>query len=204
VSLILDALRRSEAERRRGQVPTLLDGSSPPRARTRSLWPVALGGLLGGLLLAGGLVWWLRPLPMPVTMALPQAPVASEPTAPLVLAAAPAPAAPAAPATPAPAAPAPAAPKPIAAAALPSAWSAPGAAVDDLPISDLQPSLRAALPPLRLSMHVYAEDPAQRFVIIDGQRLREGDALADGLHLLEVRREGLRLRWQDRVLWLPR
>lgn len=203
MSLILDALRRSEAERRRGQVPTLLDGSSSPRARIRSLWPVALGGLLGGLLLAGGLAWWLRPLPMPVTMALPQAPVASEPTAPLVLAAAPAPAAPPRSAAAA-GATAIATPKPIAAAALPSASGAPGSAVDDLPISDLPPSQRAALPPLRLSMHVYAEDPAQRFVIIDGQRLRQGDALADGLHLLEVRREGLRLRWQDRVLWLPR
>jgi general secretion pathway protein B len=61
-----------------------------------------------------------------------------------------------------------------------------------------------ALPPLRVSMHVYADDPARRFAIVDGQRRREGETLQPGLTLLEIRRDGLRLGWQGRVLWIPR
>jgi general secretion pathway protein B len=61
-----------------------------------------------------------------------------------------------------------------------------------------------ALPALRVSMHVYADDPARRFAIVDGQRRREGETLQPGLTLLEIRRDGLRLGWQGRVLWIPR
>jgi general secretion pathway protein B len=53
-------------------------------------------------------------------------------------------------------------------------------------------------------MHVYADDPARRFAIIDGQRRREGETVLPGLALLEIRRDGLRFQWQDRVLWVPR
>lgn len=79
-----------------------------------------------------------------------------------------------------------------------------GPADGDLAVGDLAAPLRAGLPPMRLSMHVFAEDPARRFAIVDGIRLREGDTLDAGLRLREIRRDGLRLEWQGRVLWLPR
>jgi general secretion pathway protein B len=224
VSLILEALRRSEAERRRGQAPSLLDGLAPPRDRARPLWPVALGGLLGGLLLAAAVAWWLRPLPgadVPIEVrdeAPPPAPVTAPVTAP---AAAPAPP-PAIAATPAAAPPDArdaARPPPVTQTPLPPpavaatpAVAAPPAPADphlgplagDLAVADLPAPLRAGLPPLRLSVHVFAEDPARRFAIVDGARLREGEALVDGLQLQEIRRDGLRLAWQGRSLWLPR
>jgi general secretion pathway protein B len=74
----------------------------------------------------------------------------------------------------------------------------------DLPLDALLGAQRESLPPLRLSMHVYADDPMRRFAIVDGQRLREGDALATGLQVLAIQRDGLRLAWNDRVLWVPR
>jgi general secretion pathway protein B len=49
---------------------------------------------------------------------------------------------------------------------------------------------RDALPPLKQTMHVYAEQPAERFVLIDGHRYREGDRLAANLQLSEIRRDG--------------
>lgn len=58
--------------------------------------------------------------------------------------------------------------------------------------------------PLRVSMHVYADDPGKRFAIIDGQRRREGDLVQPGMPLLEIRRDGLRIGWQGRVIWVPR
>ena len=74
----------------------------------------------------------------------------------------------------------------------------------DLPWSEVAPAAGDALPPLRVSMHVYADDPARRFAIVDGQRRREGDLLQPAMPLLEIRRDGLRIGWQGRVVWVPR
>ena len=71
-------------------------------------------------------------------------------------------------------------------------------------VAMLSPSERSALPPLRISMHVFHEDPSRRFAIVDTQRLREGDVLAPGLRLRSIERDGLELDWQGRALWLPR
>lgn len=234
MSLILEALRRSEAERRRGKSPDLFDGGSVAQGGARPLWPVALGGLAGGLLIAGALAWWLQsaadpalvappapasptpaPMPAPPAAPMPQA----TPAAPVVTAAPLPPPAAEPPAaaesppvqTPAPAPepePAPTAPSAPEAAPAPAVSAARdpllGPADGDLAVGDLAAPLRAGLPPMRLSMHVFAEDPARRFAIVDGIRLREGDTLDAGLRLREIRRDGLRLEWQGRVLWLPR
>jgi general secretion pathway protein B len=59
MSLILDALRKSEAERRRGQAPSLYAQAAPLTTRPRPPWHVLLavaGGAL--LLLAAGLYWF--------------------------------------------------------------------------------------------------------------------------------------------------
>lgn len=55
----------------------------------------------------------------------------------------------------------------------------------------LSTSEREALPPLRLSMHVFNTTPAGRFVIIDGQRYTEGQSIAQGLMVAEIRRDGV-------------
>jgi hypothetical protein len=93
---------------------------------------------------------------------------------------------------------------PIAAAA-PATEPSSGAAQSDAPeLRDLAPTLRADLPPLRVSMHVFDADPARRFVLIDGRRLSEGDVLGEGLLLIEIRRDGSLLEFRGHRFLLPR
>ncbi len=119
MSVILDALRKSEAERQRGQSPGLHNElppltRAPPHAPSRWAWPVG-GGMaaLGVAALAVG--WMLRPEP-PVAAGVapaPSAPVVRPvvtptvtPSAPVSASVAPLPVATAAPVRPAPAQPA--------------------------------------------------------------------------------------------------
>ncbi|WP_397607900.1 general secretion pathway protein GspB [Silanimonas sp.] len=229
MSLILEALRRSEAERRRASPPSLLGDTAPPRPPQASAWPMALGGLLLGGLLAAAAAWWwgfgraapeadAPPAVVPAAAA-PDGPIEPVPAAayapppaqasitpaprPTPVAATPPPAAEVEPLVPA----APAAETTITAPIEPEAVSPAtsdsglGPRDGDLPWSTVSGE---ALPALRVSMHVYADDPARRFAIVDGQRRREGETLQPGLTLLEIRRDGLRLGWQGRVLWIPR
>lgn len=64
-----------------------------------------------------------------------------------------------------------------------------------LRVADLDPASRRQLPPLKLSMHLWNEAPAQRFVILDGQRLREGDLLGE-IVVERIDREGAILIWR--------
>jgi general secretion pathway protein B len=55
---------------------------------------------------------------------------------------------------------------------------------------ELPQSVRDSLPKFRISVIVYADDPADRFVLVNGRRLREQDELQSGVVLDEIRREG--------------
>jgi len=206
MSLILEALRRSEAQRRRGSPPGLHSASTdvpPPRSGSHRAVLALLAGL--GLLL--------------VLLAVHRASVPETPVMPTGTASPATPPKPAAPASAPP--PAIAGSSPPAATALareldagampavsappPAAMPAgPAAAGDALPLDRLDAASRAMLPPLRVSMHVYDPDPARRFVLVDGRRVREGEALAPGLHLVAIEQDGLRLDWRGRLLHLPR
>lgn len=220
MSLILEALRRSEAQRRRGQAPGL-HTPMPTAAvqRRRGTGPILLAlALAVGVGL--GLAWTLVPRPLMTTPAAANDPALPPPrlphSAPLPAPVTPAMAgagaltreldAPAVAPTPTPSqAPAPPAiPVPETAAIPPPsvATESPAEAADD--VASLPAALRAALPPLRLSMHVYDDDPERRFAIIDGQRVRDGDLLVPGLRVAAIGRDGVRLDWQGRALDLRR
>ncbi len=62
-------------------------------------------------------------------------------------------------------------------------------------LSDLDPGSRKQLPPLKLSMHLWNETASQRFVILDGQRLKEGDMLGE-IVIERITREGAVLAWR--------
>ena len=47
------------------------------------------------------------------------------------------------------------------------------------------------LPPLKLELHVYHEDPASRFVFINGGRFGQGQRLPDGPTVVEIRPIGV-------------
>ena len=65
-------------------------------------------------------------------------------------------------------------------------------------LSDLPEDLRRQVPTLSFGGSVYSALPAQRMVIFNGQVLREGDPVADGLTVEEIRAKSavLRLRGQ--------
>jgi general secretion pathway protein B len=220
MSLILEALRKSEAERQRAQGPGLHAPASPRPTRREA--PGAgpwIAAAVGAALLAGA--WWVTrtpSVPAPIEAPAPRVdtrveapPVAAEPAPAPVAIEPPAPAPPARRA-PEPAIieapprtaiePAPRAPEPAPAPMSPPAAAEPAPA--PLPgLSSLSAGERAALPPLKLSMFVWSPEPARRFAIVDGNRVGEGALLAGGT-VAEIRPGGLVLDVGGRRLLVPR
>ena len=99
------------------------------------------------------------------------------------------------------------APAPKVAEPAPAAVQAatPVATKSDVPFYyELPFNVRKTLPQLHLSMHVYAGDPAQRFVVLNDSRLAEGDKTADDVTLREVRKDGAVLEFQGQRFFYPR
>ena len=226
MSLILEALRKSEAERRRGAAPDLHTElpTSPVLARSTVpgwvLWMLAATAAIA--LLAWLLSAWLRaPVPAsavvraqpmhaekPVPPPLPPVKRLSPPPAAVAPVAVVAAAAPTIKATPAATPPAELLPPPALEPSAPSAPTAPTAPTalapptdDALRLSDLSPDERKALPPLKLSMHLWNDDPTRRFVILDGNRLREGDRDGDAV-ITAITSDGVLLDWNGRRIKL--
>lgn len=221
MSFILEALRKSEAARRRSETPDLFSTmhDAPAPARERRHAPVWIVGLVGVLSL--GVATWLvlqrEPAPTdPVSVdPAPQAAtVGSQATAPVADATAPVAtqsAPPAPPATASPSATPPVAatpPSPVVIATTPVApppaslpepppASRPSVPRSDRPmaLSDLDAGSRKQLPALKMSMHMWNEDAGRRFVILDGQRLGEGDLIGDA-QVESITRDSVILNWQ--------
>lgn len=68
---------------------------------------------------------------------------------------------------------------------------------------ELPLATRRELPPIAISMHVYANDPAQRFIILNGERQGEG-AVVDGLILKEIRKDGAVFEFSGQRFLYPR
>ena len=222
MSYILDALRRSQAERERGQVPGLDAQTVPssaaalPRRGAAALW---LGGGLGlGLLIAVGAFALLREPPQPAydvgaSQPLPAAaqttrlPAATQ-TAPLPQATQAAPLPQATQTAPLPVvvsvppAPGPAIARPRAAAPALAAASSAASAVSvtarrAVPLAELSAEQRRDLPPLALGGSIWSESAANRFVIVNGVVVREGEAAAPGVTLERIGPRGAVLRWRE-------
>jgi len=238
MSLILEALRKSEAERRRGQSPDLYAELPPVARMPRQPVPIWLWLVIGVAIFAI-VLWVLYSVrqPAPIAIATTASDVAGGDIAPAAAANAdtprvnppaaykppvrtveparhPAPdVAVAASPVVAPSPPAPVAVPDTAAVAPPPAAAyeplpapPPPASVanndDLLQLSDLSAEERKQLPPLKLSMHMWNDAPAQRFVIIDGHRLTEGDRIGEAV-LEAIRTDGVVLDWNGRRLKLP-
>lgn len=214
MSYILDALRRAEAdrERERGQVPGLhthpTSGRETASATARRRWlPWAGAGLL---LLAGVGVgsWWAsgsqEAAPVPTPGAVPPSPVAtapaSMPAVPPPIVAAPAPQLPASASPYLPPAPPPGV---VAAAPAPAAPTAPPAEARIPRLAELPDTLRREVPALAISGSVYSDDPAGRFVIINGEVQREGARLSADLVLEQIRQRELVMRFKGQRYRMP-
>jgi general secretion pathway protein B len=220
MSFILDALKKSEAERQRQSGPALLEMRVVAPRRRLPLWAVALAVLLVVNL---GVLAWLG-----LHSASPPAPASGVAATPAASPAAQAPAS----AAPLLAAPAAEAVPPVAAASgMPehnlAATAAADAAADaaeenpaDTAPAVLPPraragaapahsvpnytALSATLPPLRLDLHAWSELAAERYALINMHRVREGDTLPEGAHVQQITREGVVLEYRGTEFLLGR
>ncbi|HEY5803709.1 MAG TPA: general secretion pathway protein GspB [Lysobacter sp.] len=268
MSLILDALRKSEAERRRGQAPDLYAELPPLVSRVATRRPAWPWWLVAGLALLAAL-WMLRgvqsgagvvsapndemrpgiaaqpasaplapPAPAPVVIApaaappaaVVPAPITPDPTRDTVAsvaasvskpdlaqaaqavvsssavpdASAPVPKPAPLPPLPEPASQAPqSTPQPVASAAPgPPAPATAPATTAPLRLADLSAGEREQLPALKISMHMWGPAPAQRFAIIDGARVGQGDRVGDAV-VEEIAADAVVLNWHGQRVALP-
>jgi general secretion pathway protein B len=191
MSYILDALRKAERERHLGQPPTLATLPPPAESSRRRLgWGPILGLGLG--LNAVLLALFLNRPPL-VTDPAPSSPPPESPVATLPAKPAPAPIQPRKPPA---GATAPVSPPPR---SVPTRAAAPTP-----PLLDTLPAnIRRGMPTLNLDIHVYSPDTGRRFVVINGRRYREGDALEEGPVLEAVIADGAVLRHGGQRFRLP-
>ena len=207
MSYILEALKKSQAERQLGELPSihapqvqLQGGGAASGAPRGPLW-LALGGV--SVAVAAALLWWQpwqapAPVPAPATVlaAVPTPPAAAPPlaqavAAPVAAAAVAVPAAAPAPLPEAKPAPKRAAPPEPAVAAAPAAPApavaapASAAAADEIVpgMRDLPEPIQRQIPPLVLGGYIYSKNPADRLLLIDKVLRHEGEELAPGLVL---------------------
>jgi general secretion pathway protein B len=244
MSLILDALKKSEAERQRNAGPTLLDVRIARPQRRYPMWSFIVGGLLlvNMVLL---LIFVMRRPPSDVSVATNRVIQGAQPaTLPAALPATPqASASTVAPVAPATNIGAPAAPPMPTLAAPTQATSTQAALPADEPADDgpLNPAddapalpgpaataqrsgggsvkyqrddsggysslpsyseLGGNLPPLRLDLHVYAEQPRNRYAMINMQAVHEGDTLSEGMRVLAITRDGVALDYRGQQFML--
>jgi general secretion pathway protein B len=208
MSFILDALKKSEAERQRKSVPGFADIPDARSAPRSPRWWWVLGGLLA---LNAAVLLGVFYLPdrsaVPVAEPVRQAAVIAEPVARTV------------PANPA-------AFSDIVAEARrnrppqepptttepqrqdPAPATRPQARVtmsEDLrTIGELRADGSLQVPELHLDIHVYSEKPAERFVFINMGKYKEGDTLSEGPALREIRPDGVVLDQGGTRFLMPR
>ncbi|MDE2081829.1 MAG: general secretion pathway protein GspB [Burkholderiales bacterium] len=200
MSYILEALRRAQAERDRGQVPRLdaqplSAGTAVPVARAGGpLRALLLAAALALLALLAALAWLLwrdrgapRAAPAPDAAA---AAITAPPAAPLpiVVSAPPAPVSQAA-------------RPPLPPPAETADRAEPAATV--LRLGQLSAQQRSALPALTVSGSVWSANPASRFVVVNGQVVHEGQDAAPGVAVLRIGEHAMTVGWRGLRVELP-
>lgn len=69
-------------------------------------------------------------------------------------------------------------------------------------LREMPPDYRADFPALNVEVHVYERAPAQRFVLVNGRRYRQGERLAEGPQVVEIVQEGIVLDYRgEKILF---
>jgi general secretion pathway protein B len=218
MSFILDALKKSESERQRQAGPALLEMRIVRPTRQLPVWVMVVGAIL--IISVAALAWMvLRPGSVPATAAVPAA-------APVAAAVGNAQAAGAPPNATAPASTAASVQGPrsvaplavnAATATAPALAQQPAEPASDSNPADTEPAvappagtaretsasnlrnyteLGGSLPELRLDLHVYASNPAERYAFINMHKVREGDVTPEGVQVKEITRDGVVLDYR--------
>lgn len=187
MSYLLDALRKSDRERRQSEEPALasihLQRRFGARSRQRQ-WRAAIAVATIVLLAVGA--WWgwqtgLVALPK-LTLASRSVPMAKpgsqstgttaveNTTSAVVASQSPA--------------------QPHAPARMPDETTLPT-------LWDLPAVVRNRIPALKFSLHAYSDDPARRSMVVNDRVVHEGDQIADNLTLVKITADGAVLRYRD-------
>ena len=83
--------------------------------------------------------------------------------------------------------------------ALPPAATAPR----PVPLAQLAAELRREMPAMTVGGSVYSDSAASRFVIINGQVVREGEGAAAGVTVERIGPKSAVLRWRDMRIEVP-
>jgi general secretion pathway protein B len=222
MSFILDALKKSETERQRGDAPALYEMKmAPPRQRVAT-WLIVLAGLLliNIVVLSVVLLRGNHGAPAAADTGAAAAPVAAP--APAALQPPPAPTDITPPPAPQPAPAAVAEQKPsdddapavepprAAAGAGPQAGNRSGVEATGGNSGELPTYQQAAtapganLPELALNLHSYSTNPAERFVFLNMTKLREGQTSPQGVRVETITPDGAILSWQGAKFLLQR
>ena len=188
MSYILEALKKSQAERQLGELPSIhapqVQLQPAPDTSGKRRLPLWLGV---GAACAVAAAWWWWPAQTSVAPApVAAAPVPVQAPAP-VIAPAPAPMPVPVAVKPAPPAPAPA-PAPVVKAVtpvpVPAPVPAPVPSEEVIPgLRDLPEPIQRQIPPVALGGYIYSKDPADRLLLIDKVLRHEGEEVAPGLVL---------------------
>jgi len=200
MSFILDALKKSESERHRNSGPVLMDVRIAPPRRRLPLWAWIIVAVLGiNLLILAWLLWLSPRRSEPPQVAVQAAPGAAAPAVQSPLPPGPAQPAVVLPEPPPPAQPAAAmtTPAPVASAAAPTP-------IDTTALPRYQDlvSSGVALPTLQLNLHVHDAQPANRYVLLNGGKLREGEFTPDGVKVLQIVPAGVVLEMRGQRFFL--
>jgi len=201
MSLILEALKKAERQHKLGEVP----GIRADRIESR---PVGLRGLGWVMLLLFaclmlGLGLYLGGFRLPLsTQTVQTEAVSPAPATPLAATATPEPVAAVQPAA---ATPPPAGPEPAVAeiAPPPKPVAPPPKAPPPKPLSEMPSGFAAHLPSLNIDIHSYDERPSKRYVLINMEKYREGDYLAEGPQLIEILPGGVVLDYLGQRFIMP-
>jgi general secretion pathway protein B len=92
---------------------------------------------------------------------------------------------------------------PAAAPAKPKVATAAPAADSFPPVSELPGNVRSGLPRLDLQLHFFTPDPERRLVRLNGLNLRQGGSSGDGLNVVEITQDGVKLSYGGNRFFLP-
>ena len=205
MSFILDALKKSETERQRQSGPALLEMRIVRQTHPVPAWVVIVGLLLIACVAVLGWLAW-RPASVLVASAPPtKVPATTIMNTSPALAQAPPVAArqsvsPAMTATEQPPAVANPADIEAAVAADPATTRSENAARSLRNYA----TISGTVPELRLDLHVYAANPAERYAFINMHKVHEGDVTPEGAQVREITREGVVLEFRGSEFLLGR
>ena len=208
MSLILEALRKSEAERRRGNTPDVAMELPPVPLRAHQSTPAWVWPALLAAIVVIAIAWWLagrRDADVPVasdTPAIATDPVPAAPQAPAVVPRTSTAAPVTTPSTGIASAPASEAPSRDTVSAPVAPRTETASTPVPAPAREIAPPQPPITPPpapmptaasmsgVKLSMHMWDASADKRFVILNGQRMGEGDRNGD-VQVIAIERDGV-------------